>query len=295
MYHSNYGFKTGDDTINQMVCITDSIYKSLDCGKDVTMVYLDISKAFDKVWHRGLLYKLQSFGVCGSLLAWLGDYVSNRNQRVVLNGQESTILCSNAGVPQGSILGPLLFLIFLNDIEISIDSEMFIFADDVTLAKTHDVLYDVESCLNKDLKTINEWATKWMVSFNLEKTEFINFSLKKKNANVPKIEFNGFKLNQVQDHKHLGVILSQDLKWSKHISHITSKANQRIGALYRQSQKMTRIQIETLYLSRIRSILEYGSVLFVIALSVTRKLSKTFSAEQQYYVPARLEEQKQLS
>ena len=100
-----------------------------------------------------------------------------------------------------------------------------------------------------------------MVSFNLEKTVFINFSFKK-NANIPKLEFNGFELNHVKEHKHLGIILSQDLKWSKHISYISSKANQRIGALYRQSQKMTRSQIETLHLSTIRPILEYGSVLF---------------------------------
>ena len=226
------------------------------------MVYLDISKAFDKVWHKGLLYKLQCFGVGGSLLTWIGSYLSNRKQRVVLNGQESSILCSNAGVPQGSILGPLLFLIFVNDIEISIKSDMFIFADDVTLAKIYDLLSEAESCLNTDLNTISKWAERWMVSFNLEKTLFINFSFKKNRANTPKIEFNGFQLKQVHEHKHLGIILSEDLKWSKHISHITSKANQRIGALYRQSQKMTRTQIETMYLSTIRPVLEYGSVVF---------------------------------
>ena len=85
-----------------------------------------------------------------------------------------------------------------------------------------------------------------MVSFNFEKTVFINFSFKKKQANSPKIEFNGFPIMQVQEHKHLGIIMSQDLKWSKHIAFITSKANQRIGALYRQSQKMARVQIETM-------------------------------------------------
>ena len=258
----NSGFKKGDGAINQMLCITDNIYKALDCGKDVVMVYLDISKAFDKVWHKGLLYKLQCFGVGGSLLTWIGSYLSNRKQRVVLNGQESSILCSNAGVPQGSILGPLLFLIFVNDIEISIKSDMFIFADDVTLAKIYDLLSEAESCLNTDLNTISKWAERWMVSFNLEKTLFINFSFKKNRANTPKIEFNGFQLKQVHEHKHLGIILSEDLKWSKHISHITSKANQRIGALYRQSQKMTRTQIETMYLSTIRPVLEYGSVVF---------------------------------
>ena len=86
-----------------------------------------------------------------------------------------------------------------------------------------------------------------MVNFNLEKTEVINFSLKTKHVNAPRIEFNGKPIKQVQNHKHLGIIMSQDMKWSKHISYITTKANQRLGALYRQSYKMTRCQIETLY------------------------------------------------
>ena len=101
--------------------------------------FLDISKAFDRVWHRGLLYKLQCFGVGGALLKWIEDYITHRSQKVVLNGQEPALMYTNAEVPQGSILGPLLFLIFINDIEMCIKSEMFIFADDRTLAKIYDL------------------------------------------------------------------------------------------------------------------------------------------------------------
>ena len=100
------------------------------------------------------------------------------------------------------------------------------------------------------------------MNFNLEKTVFINFSLKRNLSITPKIIFNAVQVKQVSEHKHLRIIFSEDMKWSKHIAHITSKANQRLGALYRQSQKMTRVQIETLYSSSIRPILEYGSVLF---------------------------------
>jgi hypothetical protein len=101
-----------------------------------------------------------------------------------------------------------------------------------------------------------------MVNFNLEKTVFLNFTLKKKLCLNPKIEFNHIIVKQVSEHKHLGIIFSEDMKWTKHVAHITAKANQRIGALYRQSNKLTRRQIETMYLSAIRPILEYGSVLF---------------------------------
>jgi hypothetical protein len=102
-----------------------------------------------------------------------------------------------------------------------------------------------------------------MVTFNVKKTVFINFSLKKKQiGNIPKLKFNNSMVELVHEHKHLGIIFSEDMKWSKHIAKITSKANQRLGALYRQSRKMTRLQLETIYLSMIRPILEYGSVLF---------------------------------
>ena len=159
-YPKNSGFKQGDGAVNQMIGLTDNIYNALDCGKNVAMVFLDISKAFDRVWHKGLLFKLQCFGVGGVLFKWFADYISNRSQKVVLNGQESPIMPTNSGVPQGSILAPLLFLIFINDIEDHIVSDMFIFADDTTLTKIYDNVSEAESCINTDLNTISKWAER---------------------------------------------------------------------------------------------------------------------------------------
>ena len=181
----NSGFKKGDGAVNQMICLTDKIYKALDSGKNVVMVFLDIQKAFDRVWHKGLLFKLQCLGVGGVLLKWLSDYMSNRCQKVVLNGQGSPTMSTNAGVPQGSILAPLLFLIFMNDIDESIVSDMFIFADDTTLNKTYTSATEAEFCINVDLNTISKWANKWFVNFNSDKTIFINFSLKKNESRTP--------------------------------------------------------------------------------------------------------------
>ena len=221
-----------------MLCLTDSIYKALDSGNSVAMVFLDISKAFDRVWHRGHTewgsYCSGTPGVGRQQLNWFSDYISNRCQKVVLNGQESTLMFTNSGVPQGSILAPLLFLIFISDIDDSIISDMFIFADDTTLTKIYNSSIEAELCINTDLTTISKWANKWMVTFNIEKTVFVNFSSKRNILNIPKIEFNAVPVKQVSEHKHLGIILSEDMKWSKHIAHITSKANQRLGALYRQ-------------------------------------------------------------
>ena len=127
------GFKTGDSCVNQLLSITHDIYKAFDDGYEVRAVFLDISKAFDKVWHSGLLYKLQNNGISGNLLKLLSDFLNNRKQRVTLNGQFSTWVNIVAGVPQGSILGPLMFLIYINDLSDNLASNSKLFADDTSL------------------------------------------------------------------------------------------------------------------------------------------------------------------
>ena len=128
------GFTRGDSTVNQLVDIYNTLcLKALDDGKEVHAVFCDISKAFDRVWHRGLIAKLHHYGICGSLLEWFKSYLANRLQRVVLPGGKSEWKEIKAGVPQGSILGPLLFNIYINDIVCDIQSSIRLFADDTTL------------------------------------------------------------------------------------------------------------------------------------------------------------------
>ena len=129
------GFKPGDSCINQLLSISHKIYKSFDDGLEKRGVFLDISKAFDKVWHEGLIFKLKQNGISGDLLQILSDFLSNRKQRVVRNGQNSSWTNVQAGVPQGSILGPFLFLIYINDLPDNLFSNVKLFPDDTSRCK----------------------------------------------------------------------------------------------------------------------------------------------------------------
>ena len=131
--HNQSGFKPGDSCINQLLSITHEIYKSFDDGLDVRGAFLDISKAFDKVWHKGLLYKLKQSGISGNLLDTITDFLNSRNQKLALNGQFSSWTSIEAGVPQGSILGPLLFLICINDLSDDLLTNVKLFAVDTSL------------------------------------------------------------------------------------------------------------------------------------------------------------------
>ena len=167
------GFRPGDSVTNQLIYLVHEIYKSFDCYEnfEVRSVYLDMSKAFDKVWHKGLIFKLEQNGVTGNLLKLLKNYISNREQRVVLNGMHSDWGSINSGVPQGSVLGPLLFLIYINDLENGIKSSIKFFADDTSLFSTvSDPITSAEN-INHNLKLISQWAFQWKMSFNPDPTK----------------------------------------------------------------------------------------------------------------------------
>ena len=165
----NSGFKKGDGAINQLLHITDKMYKGFDDSKETAVIFLDICKAFDKVWIQGLFFKLQRIGLRDSCIEWFKSYLTGRNQKVVLFGVSSDTLFLNAGVPQGSILGSLLFLIFIDDIDKNICSDMSLFADDSSLIKTYNNMQEAESCLNQDLCVIDQWSRDWLVQFTRAK------------------------------------------------------------------------------------------------------------------------------
>ena len=154
--------------ITQLLSIIHEIQTAFDENPvaDVRGIFLDISKAFDKVWHEGLLYKLKAYGTEGQLLSLLTNYLENREQRVVLNGQTSEWRKIKSGVPQGSVLGPLLFLIYINDLPDGITSICKIFADNTSLFTKVLDINESTNKLNTDLKKITKWAHQWKMQFN---------------------------------------------------------------------------------------------------------------------------------
>ena len=156
------GFIPGDSTVNQLTYLYNTFCQALDSGKEVRVVFCDISKAFDWVWHAGLLLKLEAAGVTGQVLEWFKSYLTNRKQRVVLPGAVSDWIFIHAGVPQGSILGPLLFLVYINNIVLDIGSNIRLFADDTSVYIVVDDPVTAAACINADLGRITQWAAKWL-------------------------------------------------------------------------------------------------------------------------------------
>jgi hypothetical protein len=257
------GFLPGSSTITQLTEIYDQFCNAVSQGKEIRVVFLDISKAFDRVWHRGLLFKLKKCGITGRLLDWLQDYLTDRHQRVIVNGEHSEWGRINAGVPQGSVLGPLLFLIFINDITSVINHcKIRLFADDTCLFIEVDEQEEAANAINEDLEKLNQWANKWHVDFSPPKTKELLISRTRGVEVHPQLFLDQVPIQQVNEHKHLGLIISKDLSWKYHIEEIVDKANRRLGVLRHLKYKLNRLSLERIYMGLIRPLLEYGDIVW---------------------------------
>ena len=199
------------------------------------------------------------------MLNILSDFLRNRKQGVTLNGLSSSWTHVNAGVPQGSILGPLLFLIYINDLSDGLSSNAKLFADDTSLFS---VVHDINTSateLKKDLKKINDWAFQWKMTFNPHRSkqaQEIIFCRKIKKATHPPLLFNNTNVSQVNSQKHLGVILDVKLTFEKHLKNVFNKTNKTIGLLRKPSNLLPRQALVTIYKAFVRPHLDYGDVLY---------------------------------
>ena len=260
---------SGDSTINQLLTLVHKIQKSWTENNLTQAAFLDIHAAFDKVWHAGLIAKLKQVGVEDKALKLFESYLEGRHQVVVIDGVKSNIESIKAGVPQGSRLGPLLFLIYINDIIEDIESEIFIFADDTTIAASGKTPELTSNKLNRDLIKIKQWSDKWKVTFNAKKSKEMIFS-KHTYLNTAPLKFNNINIDRVTIHKHLGVHLSSNLDWSEQLKRVCLKANQKIGVL-KHIKLLQRHTLDVLYKIIVRSVLDYGLPIYFNSLSLSDK------------------------
>ncbi|MCG8046320.1 MAG: reverse transcriptase domain-containing protein [Candidatus Thiodiazotropha endolucinida] len=261
IYNRQSGFIPGHSTTLQLIDIYHSICNIFDNNQFSCMVFCDISKAFDRVWHEGLIFKLKQYGISDQLLSFLENYLSNRKQSVLLNDVISPSLSVTAGVPQGSVLGPLLFLIYINDISENLLSLTRLFADDSSLFVSATNMGDLEGILNHDLLIITHWAKQWLIKFNPNKTEAMLFSYTPREY-FPNIVFDGVSVKFVNEHKHLGITFSDNMKWNKHIESILSPASRIIGIMRKLKYDFSRTALNQIYVSYVRPLLEYSSIVW---------------------------------
>ena len=184
------------------------VFSNYDDRVPTDIIYLDFQKAFDTVPHKRLLIKLKAHGIRDQLCSWIGNWLANRKQRVVLNGEASDWLHVSSGVPQGSVLGPLLFLIYINDLDCDLNSKISKFADDTKIGGNALTTGDCEVIQN-DLDNLGKWSDKWLLKFNKEKCKVMHVGFNNRKHNY---ELQSQRLIKVEEEKDLGVIVKSDLK-----------------------------------------------------------------------------------
>ena len=259
LYNLQAGFRPGQSTVTQLIEIYHHICVALDNKQLACFTFCDISKAFDRVWLRGLIYKLEKYGFRGNLLAWLTDYLTDRTQQVKLKSSISIVGRNKAGVPQGSVLGPLLFLIFINDLPDGLRGLTRLFADDTSNSHVSRDLEEIQRTNNDDLKLINDWGEKWLVDFNPQKTKCVIFGASDAQLETTVFDFNGSPIEPSLTHRHLGIVFSCNAKWTAHIDSICDRVSKQIAVLRKLKYTLNRDFLSRIYLTFIRPLFEYAS------------------------------------
>ncbi|MEW8548207.1 MAG: reverse transcriptase family protein, partial [Candidatus Thiodiazotropha sp.] len=236
--------------------------RRLDKRKSTDLIILDFSKAFDTVPHKLFLLKLNHYGIAGKTNSWIESWLCNRQQRVVLDGAASTDSPVLSGVPQGTVLGPLMFLLYINDIgaKISPQTTIKLFADDALLYRTIDSPSD-ELQLQHDLDTMIDWSKTWLMRFNAKKCHLLKITRQRKTPQT-KYSIDGSHLEEVQHHPYLGVELTSDLTWKTHISNISERANRILNLLRRHLYNCNQDVKTRAFTTLVRPHLEYSSTVW---------------------------------
>ena len=266
-YKHQYGFRTQHSTELASIELIDQIFHDLDKKKNPVAIYMDLSKAFDTLDHKILLSKLQYYGIHGIALNWFKNYLSNRKQYVEVNGYKSSLLPLTTGVPQGSILGPLLFLIYMNDIPNSSDLFNFLlFADDTSL-KTfinskipNFSINETSNQINIEIQKVHDWLAVNKLSLNVKKTKFMIFCTSNKNISqlIPSLKIGGKPIERVKDFDFLGLTINEKMSWKSHVNKISNKVSKYVGVLNRLKRYLPGHILKIIYVSLIQSNMNYS-------------------------------------
>lgn len=252
-----HGFRRGMSTVTQLLETVHEIAATLDSQGQIDIIFLDFEKAFDRVSHQKLLLKLKPILKNDQLLQWTEAYLTNRRQTVVVDDAKSDSSDVRSGIPQGSVLGPLFFLLFINDIVQHIPVKIRLFADDCILYNEIHSEAD-QAILNSSLSVIATWCLEWQMSINLRKT--VSMTITRKQKSLPFVySINGHNLSSVTQYKYLGLVITSDLRWSNHVAHIKNKAMKKLGYLRRTLAKSTSNIKLLAYKTFIRPLLEYAT------------------------------------
>lgn len=260
LYPLQHGFRSKVSCETQLLTFTQQILDNMADGKQTDVAVMDFSKAFDKVDHLRLVLKLKRMGINNKTSNWIQSWLSNRSQKVVVDGHASDSCPVLSGVPQGSVLGPCLFLIYINDMPDSLISNVRLFADDTIVYLTISSLTDCHT-LQSDLQKLEQWEQEWLMSFNPDKCEIIRITRKQKPIIFDYVLHNQI-LQSTENAKYLGITLTKDLSWNKHINTITNKANSTLGFIKCNIRTNSIKTKETAYKTYVRPKLEYCSIIW---------------------------------
>jgi hypothetical protein len=258
-----FGFRKGKSTAEAVLRFVNYIYDSLNCKKHSLSIFIDLKKAYDTVNHTILLNKLQRYGIRGLPQSWFKSYLSDRKQNVKIGISHSSVRTVKFGVPQGSILAPLLFLVYINDLPAL--SKLFsciLFADDTTLSLCDESYLNLITTTNTELEKINQWTVSNRLSLNINKTAAMIFSNRPHDQHELNILLNNEKVTVYPHFKFLGIDIDNKLKFNYHITSICNKLSKSIGIIYKLKQCLPPEAIKNLYYNFVYPYILYCNIVW---------------------------------
>ena len=257
---NQHGFRAKHSCETQLIQLTDELTRNLDCGIQTDLIVLDFAKAFDKVNHSLLIHKLANYGITGNSNRWIADFLANRHQSVVVDGSKSNAIHVRSGVPQGSVLGPCLFLVYINDLPCRVKSNTRLFADDTAIDRKI-TSQDDQLLLQADLDALAKWEDEWDMSFHPDKCIVLHVS-RARAIKQADYYLHGQKLQSFESCKYLGVTLQTNGKFDLHITNVANSGNKMLG-FARRNLRINSICMKNLaYNMLVRPKMEYASAVW---------------------------------